>query len=195
MNAKKRTKRTYTEDFRVKVLQDLAQSGETVSAVSRRYDIDNSLIHWWLKRAREMQRKSGEPPPDITKGPAGRNVYSAAYKQRQVERVQAGESVAAVSADIGLADSILSRWCRQAREAPAPAPLPVMGRPPTRPQINSSPPLGDGAWSHVMEAYLYLRNAEKELKRALDAGETREDESHLLMKLAYRCLGRATGKK
>jgi len=195
----KRTKRTYTEEFKAAALQDLAAAGESVAKVAKRHGIHETLLRNWLKRAHEMQA-NGEPSgaqPDRWTGPAGRTVYSQDFKRRVVARVQAGEAIPTIAREIEVGDAMIRRWAKTV-ETGAPDRHGYgkanSGHP--KPQVNASPPLGDGAWSNVMDAFLYLRNAEKELERMQRTGEVRKlDDAHLLMMLALRALSKATGKK
>lgn len=77
-----RRKRIYTEDFRAEAIALTLRPGATVTGVARDLGVNVSLLHNWLKKAREGG-KVAVPPRNETEG------EEVARLRRELDRVTA----------------------------------------------------------------------------------------------------------
>jgi transposase len=77
-----RRKRIYTEDFRAEAIALTLRPGATVTGVARDLGVNVSLLHNWLKKAREGG-KVAVPPRN------GTEAEELARLRRELERVTA----------------------------------------------------------------------------------------------------------
>lgn len=77
-----RKKRVYTEDFRAEAIALTLRPGATVTGVARDLGVNVSLLHWWLRKAREGGKVS-VPARNETEA------EEVARLRRELERVTA----------------------------------------------------------------------------------------------------------
>ena len=203
----KQKHRQFSDDFKARALARLADGSESIHAVAKSCDVGYAVIAGWLKKA---QRANGLDA-GVRTGPKGRKVFGTDFKLSVVARVNAGEDPTKVADELGIRRELVYKW-KAGRglgetgqgnrkvgvdEVVAPpqmqAALPAPAQNPARLFVGG---VDNEKWDYVLDAFLYLKNAMREVERMKRTGEIkRADDAHLLTDLALRQLEKATGRK
>jgi transposase-like protein len=103
-------KRKYSHAFKLRIIERI-KKGETATALAQETGAHATHIRSWV-RGRDL--KTEIPETGFVMGPKGTRVYSTAFKQEVVRRMQAGETAMALAREFKISNSMLYQWQKNA---------------------------------------------------------------------------------
>jgi len=168
-------RKIYSEAFQRAAVARLVK-GESAMKIASDLKIHNSMLYGWRNKIAGKKRDPHHKPPVAG---AAVSKFSDAAKRRAVDRLNAGETGAALGKEMGVSSGTVGYW----RQSMASKHEKAASKGPVDPAKVASVMIA------VKDAVSFLKHAKVEVHAMLQSGAIKEmDQSHLLGQLALNAL-------